>query len=150
MGFGADVRAHSERDLEVLYRQMHPDDLISFGLIPEFVGRLPIHVSLHELTQDDLVRIIREPKNSVLRQYQATMKLDDVELVFEDEAVTAIAQLAIERKTGARGLRAIVENVMIDLMFDIPSVEGPKRVTITRDVVKNEEKPEIVPIKKSA
>jgi len=150
MGFGADVRAESDRDIEELYRQMHPDDLIKFGLIPEFVGRLPIHVTLHELTQDDLERIIREPKNSVLRQYQATMKLDEVELVFEDEAVTAIAELAIERKTGARGLRAIVENVMIDLMFDIPSVEGPKRVTITRDVVRSVDKPEIVPIKKSA
>lgn len=150
MGFGADVRGQNDRDIEELYRQLHPDDLIKFGLIPEFVGRLAINVALHELTQDDLERIIREPKNSVLRQYQATMKLDDVELVFEDEAVTAIAELAIERKTGARGLRAIVETVMIDLMFDIPSVEGPKRVTITKDVVRSVEKPEIVPIKKSA
>jgi ATP-dependent Clp protease ATP-binding subunit ClpX len=150
MGFGADVRSQRNLDLEALYQKLHPDDLIRFGLIPEFVGRLPIHVALRELTKDDLVRIIREPRNSVLRQYEAAMKLDDVDLVFEDDAVTAIAELAIERKTGARGLRAIVENVMIDLMFDIPSIEGPKKVTITRGVVMNDEKPDIIPVKKSA
>ena len=150
MGFGADVRSQNTRDLLELYQQLHPDDLIKYGLIPEFVGRLPIHVTLHDLTKDDLVRIIREPKNSVIRQYQAALKLDDVDLEFEDEAVTAIAELAIVRKTGARGLRAIVENVMIDLMFDIPSIEGPKRVIITRDVVNNDEKPEIIPVKKTA
>ncbi len=150
MGFGADVRSKRNLDIEELYQKIHPDDLIRFGLIPEFVGRLPIHVTLHDLTKDDLVRIIREPKNSVLRQYEAAMKLDEVDLVFEDDAVTAISELAIARKTGARGLRAIVENVMIDLMFDIPSVPGPKRVVITREVVNNEEKPEITPVKKSA
>ena len=150
MGFGADVKAQRKPDVEELYQKLHPDDLIRFGLIPEFVGRLPIHVTLHDLTRDDLVRIIREPKNSVLRQYEAAMKLDEVELLFEDEAVTAIAELAMQRKTGARGLRAIVENVMIDLMFDIPSVPGPKRVTITREVVNNEQKPEITPLKKTA
>ena len=150
MGFGAKVRAKSKADAEELFRQLHPDDLIKFGLIPEFVGRLPIHVMLHDLTAEDLVRIIREPKNSVLKQYQSALKLDEVELVFEDDAVDAIAELALERRTGARGLRAIVENLMIDLMFEIPSIEGPKRVTITSPVVRNEEKPEIVPIKKTA
>jgi ATP-dependent Clp protease ATP-binding subunit ClpX len=150
MGFGADVHARSNRDRDTLYRQLHPDDLIRFGLIPEFVGRLPIHVTLHELTKDDLVRIIREPKNSVLKQYQTALKLDDVELVFEDDAITEIAELAISRKTGARGLRAIVENLMIDLMYEIPSIPGSKRVTISPEAVRNETKPEIVPVKKSA
>ncbi|MFW6213001.1 MAG: ATP-dependent protease ATP-binding subunit ClpX, partial [Spirochaetota bacterium] len=150
MGFGADVHAKNNRDRDTLYRQLHPDDLIRFGLIPEFVGRLPIHVTLHDLTKDDLVRIIREPRNSVLKQYQTALKLDDVELVFEDGAVTEIAELAITRKTGARGLRAIVENLMIDLMFEIPSIPGSKRVTISPEAVRNEIKPEIVPIKKSA
>lgn len=150
MGFGAKVRARSREDVDELFRELHPDDLIKFGLIPEFVGRLPIHVTLHNLTAEDLVRIIREPRNSVLRQYQSALKLDDVDLVFEDEAVDAIAELAIVRKTGARGLRAIVEGLMIDLMFEIPSIPGPKRVTITRDVVMNEEKPTIVPVKQSA
>ena len=150
MGFGAKVRARNREDVDELFRALHPDDLIKFGLIPEFVGRLPIHVTLHNLTADDLVRIIREPKNSVLRQYQSALKLDDVELVFENQAVDAIAELAIIRKTGARGLRAIVEGLMIDLMFEIPSIAGPKRVTITREVVMNEEKPTIVPVKQSA
>ena len=150
MGFGADVRSRTNLDLDRLFTQLHPDDLTRFGLIPEFVGRLPIHVVLHDLTTDDLVRIIREPRNSVLRQYQASLKLDDVELTFDDDAIEAIAELATERKTGARGLRAIVENLMIDLMFDIPSIEGPKRIVITRAVVTNESKPEIVPVKKTA
>ena len=150
MGFGADVRSAKETNLEELYGNLHPEDLIRFGLIPEFVGRLPIHVTLLDLTRDDLVRIIREPRNSVLRQYQVALKVDDVDLVFEDEAVEAIAELAMKRKTGARGLRAIVENMMIDLMFDLPSIEGSKRVTISADVVRNEEKPAVVLLKKSA
>jgi ATP-dependent Clp protease ATP-binding subunit ClpX len=150
MGFGADVHVKRDRNLEALYKELHPDDLIRFGLIPEFVGRLPIHVTLRNLTVEDLVRIIREPRNSVLRQYQVALKLDDVDLTFEDEAIEAIAELAIERKTGARGLRAIVESLMIDLMFEIPSIPGDKKVTISADVVRDKVKPEIIPVKKSA
>lgn len=150
MGFGADVRGKRDRKLMDLYRQLHPDDLIKFGLIPEFVGRLPINVSLHELSHEDLVRIITEPRNSVLRQFTASMKLDDVELIFEQDAIDAVAQLAIDRKTGARGLRSIVENLMIDVMFDIPSIEGKKRVVFTREIVEQSLKPQIVPVRKSA
>jgi ATP-dependent Clp protease ATP-binding subunit ClpX len=150
MGFGADVRGTSERDLIELFSHLHPEDLIKFGLIPEFVGRLPIHVALHELSKDDLTRIITEPKNSVLKQYKASLRLDDVELEFEDGAIEAIAEEAIKRKTGARGLRAIVESVMIDIMYDLPSMEGKKRVCITRDVIEKAEKPEVVLDKKSA
>ena len=150
MGFGADVKATREKNLEELYRHLHPDDLIKFGLIPEFVGRLPIHVTLRDLDMDDLVRIVREPKNSILKQYEASLKLDDVDLVFDDEAVNAIAEQALGRKTGARGLRSIVENVMVDIMFDIPSLKGKKRVIITRDVIENDEKPTIEYDKKSA
>ncbi|TVR62003.1 MAG: ATP-dependent protease ATP-binding subunit ClpX [Spirochaetaceae bacterium] len=150
MGFGADVRASGDKDMVALFAHLHPDDLIRYGLIPEFVGRLPINVTLHDLKLDDLVRIVKEPKNSVIRQYQASLKLDDVDLVFEEEAITAIADEAARRKTGARGLRAIVENVMIDIMFDIPSMNGKKRVVITRDVILNSHKPEIIAVKKSA
>ncbi len=150
MGFGADVRASGDKDMVELFSHLHPDDLIRYGLIPEFVGRLPINVTLHDLKLDDLVRIVKEPKNSVIRQYQASLKLDDVDLVFEEEAITAIADEAARRKTGARGLRAIVENVMIDIMFDIPSMNGKKRVVITRDVILNSHKPEIIAVKKSA
>lgn len=150
MGFGADVQAIREKDLVALYKHLHPDDLIKFGLIPEFIGRLPIQVPLRELRQDDLERIVVEPKNSIIRQYQSSLKLDGVELVFEDDAISAIARKAIEMKTGARGLRSIVENVMMDIMYDIPSLKGPKRVTVTKNVIDKAEKPEIIFQKKSA
>jgi len=150
MGFGADVHSHRNRDLDELYANLHPDDMIKFGMIPEFVGRLPIQVMLSELDVEDMVRIISEPKNSILRQYQASLKLDDVDLEFHDDAVRAIAERAIQQKTGARGLRTIVESVMMDLMFDIPSIKGKKKVVITKEVIENSEKPEIVLLRKSA
>jgi ATP-dependent Clp protease ATP-binding subunit ClpX len=150
LGFGADVRSRREKNLAELYSALHPDDLIRFGLIPEFVGRLPIHVTLNDLSLEDLKRIVREPRNSIIRQYIASLKLDDVELDFEEGAVEAIAEKAISQKTGARGLRSIVENTMIDIMYDIPSIEGKKRVVITRDVIENSEKPEVVLLKKTA
>ncbi len=150
LGFGADIRMSNEKDLQSLYAKLHPEDLIKFGLIPEFIGRLPIHVSLANLEREDLMRIITEPKNSVTKQYQASMKLDDVELVFEVGAVEAIAEKAIEQKTGARGLRSIVENLMTDIMFDIPSIDGDKEVIITREVVMELEKPKVNPKKISA
>lgn len=135
LGFGADLKPRGEKNLRELFSRLHPDDLIKFGMIPEFIGRLPIHVALDDLTRSDLRRIITEPKNSVLRQYKASLKLDDVDLVFEDEAVEAIADRAISQKTGARGLRSIVESMMMDIMFDLPSEQGAKRVVINRDVV---------------
>jgi ATP-dependent Clp protease ATP-binding subunit ClpX len=150
MGFGSDAHTRKNRDLETLYANLHPDDLIKFGLIPEFVGRLPIQVMLSELDVEDLVRIIKEPKNSILKQYQASLKLDDVELEFQDEAIRAIAERTIRQKIGARGLRAIVENVMMEIMFDIPSIKGKKKVVITKEVIENSEKPEIVLQRKSA
>jgi len=135
LGFGADIKLHSEKNLREIFTHLHPDDLIKYGMIPEFIGRLPIHVALDDLSRDDLKRIITEPKNAVLRQYQASLKLDNVELVFEDDAVDAIADKAIAQKTGARGLRSIVEAMMTDIMFDLPSEKGAKRVTINKDVV---------------
>ena len=150
MGFGADIKATKEKDLVELYSNLHPDDLIKFGLIPEFVGRLPIQVALSELSTEDLRKIITEPKNSIIRQYQSSLKLDSVELIFEDEAITAIAEKATARKTGARGLRSIVESAMIDIMFDIPSLKGPKKVIVSRRVIEDSEKPEIVFQKKTA
>ena len=150
MGFGADIRASQDKDLVELYSNLHPDDLIKFGLIPEFVGRLPIQVALSDLSKDDLQRIVVEPKNSIIRQYQISLKLDGVELIFEDDAVEAIAEKATHQKTGARGLRSTVENVMMDIMFDIPSMEGPKKVIVTREVIEKSEKPEIIILKKTA
>lgn len=135
MGFGADVKAKHEKNLSQLYAALQPDDLIKFGLIPEFVGRLPIKIALDELSKEDLKRIILEPRNALLKQYKASMKLDNVELEFEDAAVDAIAEKAIAEKTGARGLRAIVEKIMIDLMYSLPSESNVKKVILTRDAV---------------
>lgn len=150
MGFGADVKPSGERDLVDLYKNLLPDDLIKFGLIPEFIGRLPINVTLSNLEKDNLKRIITEPKNSIIRQYQALFELDEVELDFDEDAIDAIAELALKRKTGARGLRSIVENLMVDMMFEIPSIEGEKNIKVTADVVNNKEKPQITFSKKSA
>jgi ATP-dependent Clp protease ATP-binding subunit ClpX len=150
MGFGADVQSARDKDLVSLYRQMHPDDLIKFGLIPEFVGRLPIHVTLEELDQVALVRILKEPRNSIVRQYQVALKLDDVELILEDGALEAISEQALSRKTGARGLRSIVERLMTELMFELPSMEGQKRVTVTREDVETGQKPSVELTQKSA
>lgn len=150
LGFGADAKPKTGTDLRAMFSQLHPDDLIKFGMIPEFIGRLPIHVPLDNLTKDDLKRIITEPKNAILRQYQESMRLDSVDLVFDDEAVEAIAAKAIERNTGARGLRAIVESLMMDVMYDIPSIEGDKKVVVTRDTVEKGSRPAVEILKKSA
>lgn len=150
MGFGADVRSIQEKDIQELFSHLHPDDLVKFGLIPEFIGRLPIPVFLGSLNQEDLTRIITEPKNSILRQYQASLKIDGVELIFDIEAIEAIAQKAMERKTGARGIRSIVESIMMEIMYDIPSIKGPKKIIVNRDVVEKSEKPEIILDKKTA
>jgi ATP-dependent Clp protease ATP-binding subunit ClpX len=150
LGFGADVKLRSEKDLHSLFAQLHPDDLIKFGMIPEFIGRLPIQVSLDDLTKEDLRRIITEPRNAVLRQYQESMRIDNVELVFEEDAVDAIADKAIARNTGARGLRSIVELLMMDVMYDIPSIDGAKRVVVTRDTVEGRSSPVVELLQKSA
>ncbi|MDR1957184.1 MAG: ATP-dependent Clp protease ATP-binding subunit ClpX [Treponema sp.] len=150
LGFGADVKEKTSKNLKELYDALHPDDLIHFGMIPEFIGRLPITVSLEELKREDLKRIITEPRNAIVKQYQASLAIDDVKLEFTEEAVNAIADTAIKQKTGARGLRAIVEKLMTDIMFEIPSMEGSKRVIITQEVVEKSEPPEILPLQKSA
>jgi ATP-dependent Clp protease ATP-binding subunit ClpX len=149
MGFGADTSG-GEKTLKELYDAMHPDDLIHFGMIPEFIGRLPITVGLEELKQEDLRRIITEPRNAIVRQYQASLAYDDVHLEFTEDAIDAIADMAIKQKTGARGLRAIVERLMTDVMFDIPSMKGDKHIIITQETVKKSEPPEIVLLQKSA
>ncbi|NOY08196.1 MAG: ATP-dependent protease ATP-binding subunit ClpX [Spirochaetes bacterium] len=144
MGFGADIKPADEKDLIELYSHLHPDDLIRYGLIPEFVGRLPLVVTLGDLDIEALKKIVTEPRNSVVKQYKASMKLDDVELEFQEDAIEEIARKAVKRKTGARGLRSIVEELMIDIMYDIPSIEGKKKVIVTKDVVEKTNKPEII------
>jgi len=143
IGFGVDSKQEYDPD-KSLMQQIIPEDLLKFGLIPEFIGRLPILTALEKLTEEDLVRILTEPKNALIKQYQKLVSFDDVSLKFEDDAVKEIAYLAIERNTGARGLRSIVEATMRDIMFDIPSEDNIKEVVITKDTVDGKSKPEIV------
>jgi len=143
LGFGSEGGG-GEKSLKELYDAMHPDDLIRFGMIPEFIGRLPIIVGLEELKLDDLKRIITEPRNAIVRQYQASLSYDNVKLEFTEKAIDAIADKAIKQKTGARGLRAIVEKLMTDIMFDIPSIPGDKKIVISHDTVEKSEPPQII------
>ena len=143
IGFGVDSKQEYDPD-KSLMQQIIPEDRLKFGLIPEFIGRLPILTALEKLTEEDLVRILTEPKNALIKQYQKLVSFDDVSLKFEDDAVKEIAHLAIERNTGARGLRSIVEATMRDIMFDIPSEDNIKEVVITKDTVDGKSKPEIV------
>lgn len=150
VGFGADMNLNRKSKETELLSHLNNDDLVKFGLIPELIGRLPVHISLSELSKEELVRIISEPKNSILKQYQESMKLDDVELSFTKGAIDAIADLTIERKTGARGIRSIMESLMLDIMFEIPSVKGNKAVEIREENITESIKPIIEKIKKSA
>ena len=135
IGFGAEVKKSAEKNLAELYENLSPDDLVKFGLIPELIGRIPIKVALNELTKEDLKRILVEPKNAIIKQFQSAFKMDDVDLQFEEEAITAIAQQAIDQNTGARGLRSIVEKLMLDSMFEAPSIKGKKEIVISRDMI---------------
>ncbi len=135
MGFGADVQSNVEKDIGEVLKNILPEDLLKYGLIPEFVGRMPIIVTLENLDERALVRILTEPKNALTRQYQRLFELDGVDLTFDDAALHDVAQKAIERKTGARGLRAILEDVMLDIMFDIPSKEDITACRITEQTI---------------
>ena len=141
MGFGAEIRSGKEQDIGALFEQVQQHDLLKFGIIPELIGRLPVIATLDTLTREDLVRILTEPKNAMVKQYQELMKMDGVELQFEPEALEAIADRAIERKIGARGLRSIMEAVMMDIMYTAPSDTGILKVTITADSVKENGQP---------
>ena len=137
LGFAVDAEdaaTLAKKDLPTI-KKIEPEDLLKFGLIPEFIGRVPYLVTLEQLDKEALIRVLVEPKNALVKQYQKLFEMDDVELVFEDDALDAIAEEALKRNTGARGLRAILENVMMDIMFDIPSRDDIARVRITRDAI---------------
>src|SRR5713226_3198415 len=144
MGFGADIRRKDERGMSDLLHEVQTEDLLKFGLIPEFVGRLPVIATLEELDETALVRILKEPKNALTRQYQKLFEMEGVHLRFTDGALAAIAREALKRKSGARGLRAIMENIMLDVMYDIPSQPNIKEVLISEEVVTNKEQPIIL------
>ncbi|MCH4890394.1 ATP-dependent Clp protease ATP-binding subunit ClpX [Acidaminobacter sp. JC074] len=144
LGFGAEIRSKKDFEIGALLEKLETQDLLKFGLIPEFVGRLPVVVSLHELTEEVLVRILSEPKNALAKQYHKLFELDGVELEFNEDALAAIAKLAIERKTGARGLRSIIEKVMMDIMYDIPSRSDVKKCVITKETIENNQQPTLL------
>lgn len=141
IGFGADIKKSEEKDVAKIMEEVQPEDLLKFGLIPEFIGRLPVIVALHPLNEDALVRILSEPKNALIRQYQKLLGMDHVELIFEDAAVHAIAKKAIERNTGARGLRAIIEKIMTKVMYEIPGMKDVESCTVTEDNILNGTQP---------
>ncbi len=144
MGFGADIEKRTDRDMAELLQQVQPEDLLKFGLIPEFIGRLPVIVALHPLDEKVLTRILTEPKNALVKQYQKLLGMDHVDLEFEEGAIRAIARQAIERNTGARGLRAIIEKIMIRVMYEIPSRKDVAKCIVTEDTVLNGTQPTLI------
>ena len=144
MGFGADIKSSKERNVGETLQHIQQQDLLRFGIIPELIGRLPVVTPLNSRSREDLIRILTEPRNALTRQYKALMAMDEVELVFEDEALGAIADKAIEKEIGARGLRSVMENIMTRVMFEVPSDESITQVIITADCVRKGSDPEII------
>ncbi|MEZ5813268.1 MAG: ATP-dependent Clp protease ATP-binding subunit ClpX [Alphaproteobacteria bacterium] len=144
IGFGADVKDLDERNIGELFKELEPEDLLKYGLIPEFVGRLPVIATLEDLDEDALITILTEPKNALVKQYKKLFGIEGVELTFKPDALKAIAKKAIERKTGARGLRSILENLLLDTMFELPDVEGLEEVIVKKETVTNDKAPVMV------
>jgi len=144
IGYGADVRDPDERKVGEILREVEPDDLLKFGLIPEFVGRLPVVATLSDLDEAALVDILTKPRNALVKQYQRLLEMDSVKLEFSADALKAIAQKAIQRKTGARGLRSIMENILLDPMYDLPDLKGVEEVVINSEVVEGRANPLLI------
>ncbi len=144
MGFGAEIKTREERRVGDLLTLIQPEDLLKYGLIPEFVGRLPVVATLHDLDEAALVRILREPKNAIVKQYQKYFELEKVRLKFTDDAIAAVAREAMKRGTGARGLRAVLEEVMLEVMYELPSIPGLKECIVTREVILNKDRPILI------
>jgi ATP-dependent Clp protease ATP-binding subunit ClpX len=147
IGFGAKVKSRDTKPkFDDLIRQVRPEDLMKYGIIPEIIGRLPVICTLETLDEDALLRILTEPKNAPVRQYEELLRMDNVELIFTEEALRAVAQKAIKRKTGARSLKGIIEDIMLDVMFDIPRSDAARKVTITKKCITDGEQPSIEPM----
>jgi ATP-dependent Clp protease ATP-binding subunit ClpX len=141
MGFGADVRDVDARGVGEIFTDLEPEDLLKFGLIPEFVGRLPVLATLEDLDEDALVTILTQPKNALVKQYQRLFELEDTQLSFTDDALKAIAKRAIQRKTGARGLRSILEDILLDTMFSLPGLDSVTEVVVNEEAVTSDAQP---------
>lgn len=144
IGFNADIALDRSDETTELFGQVMPQDLVKFGLIPEFIGRVPVTVTLDKLEKEDLIRILKEPKNAIIKQYQKLLEFDNVDLEFTEEAIDAIAELSFKRKTGARGLRSIMEDCMMDVMYEVPSEDNVQKCIITKEAVEKKEKPQII------
>jgi ATP-dependent Clp protease ATP-binding subunit ClpX len=144
VGFGAEVRSKSSVESSELLAQVMPEDLLNFGLIPEFIGRLPVISAVHQLQREDLVQILMEPKNALVKQYQRFFGYDNIELVFTEDALWEIADKALERETGARGLRSIIETALLDVMFELPSRRDVSKCVITKETIEKHLKPTLV------
>ncbi len=149
MGFGADVKSQ-KKSMSELLKQIQPEDLIKYGLIPEFVGRLPVLAALEELDEEALISILTEPKNALVKQYQQLFHMDDIKLEFEEEALVEVAKRAIERKTGARGLRSVIEEKMLDIMYEIPNRDDVEKCVITKDTILEGKEPTLVLVNKKS
>jgi ATP-dependent Clp protease ATP-binding subunit ClpX len=150
IGFGAKLNTKAEKKVGELLKSIEPEDLLKFGLIPEFIGRLPIISTLEDLDEDSLVKILEEPKNSLTKQYAKLFEIEGVKLNFSKDALKAIAEKAILRKTGARGLRSIIEEVLLETMFDLPSIENVEEVVVNKEVILGKSKPLLIYSKKSS
>ena len=144
IGFGADVEKAEDKNTGELFKEVETEDLLKFGLIPEFVGRLPVVATLEDLDEDDLIRVLTEPKDAIVKQYSGLLDMNGVKLTFKKDALKAIVQQAIEKKTGARGLRSIIENLLLDIMFDIPDNKKAKEIIIDEKVVRQQRQPNII------
>ena len=150
IGFGAQVQSHKEKPMSEVLRSLEPEDLIKYGLIPEFIGRMPIVATLNDLDQSSLVKILNEPKNSLIKQYKRLFEFENVELQFKDDAINEVAKKAIKKKTGARGLRSILENILLKTMFELPDMEDVVKVTVDKSAVKGDSEPIITYGKKES
>lgn len=149
LGFGADIKSREEKKIGDILACVQPEDINKYGMIPEFIGRIPVIATLHELSEDALIEILTQPKNALVKQYQKLFEYENVILEFTESALRKTAQLAIERKSGARGLRSIMENIMLDVMYEIPSRDDVKKVVVTKEVVDGSSQPEIIEEKKA-
>ena len=150
IGFGAKVKDYKEQPLSETMKMLEPEDLIKYGLIPEFIGRMPIIATLDDLDEKSLVKILKEPKNSLIKQYKRLFEFEDVELEFKDDAISEIANKAISKKTGARGLRSILENILLKTMFELPDMENVIKVTVDKSSVLGKSEPIVTYGKKSS
>jgi ATP-dependent Clp protease ATP-binding subunit ClpX len=144
VGFGSAIRSRTEKDMGEMFEQVLPEDLMEYGLIPEFIGRLPVVAAIHQLTRDDLIQILTEPRNALTRQFQRFFEFDEIELVFADDSLGAIADRALERETGARGLRSILEETLLDVQFELPSRRDVRKCVVTKETIERGNRPTLV------